>query len=131
MILLDTHVLVWWLSQPSKLSGPARRAIEVQARRGPVLASAISVFELATLVRRGRLKLTVSFSDWLSSARALPELAFEPVTDEIAEVAGNFGDVIHGDPADRLIAATAVVLRARLVTADEALAALPGIEAVW
>lgn len=131
MIVLDTHAFIWWLAQPSRLSAAARRAIEQQRRKGPVSVSAMSVFEVTTLVRRGRLTLTMEVGEWLDAARSLPELEFVPITDDIAELAGSFGDRMQGDPADRVIAATALARRARLVSADERLAALPSLEVVW
>lgn len=131
MTLLDTHAFVWWLAQPSKLSAAARRAIEQGKRQGRLSVSAMSVLELTTLVRRGRLDLSVAVGEWLEAARSLPELTFLPITGEIAQVAGSFGDVVQGDPADRIIAATALVHGARLVSADEKLSTVPSLDVVW
>lgn len=131
MIVLDTHALVWWLSGDRRLSARARRAILREIKADGIAASAISVMEIATAVRRGRLVLRVSFEQWLADLRSLPELHIEPVSADIAALAGTFDGEMHGDPADRLIAATARVLGARLVTADDRLRALPDIACVW
>ncbi len=131
MIVLDTHALIWWVAGDRRLSARALRAIRVAARAGAVFASAISVMEIATAVRRGRLTLSVPFEQWLADLRSLPELQFEPVTAEIAALAGSFDGAMHGDPADRIIAATVRTLGARLVTADERLRGLPEVVAVW
>ena len=131
MIVLDTHALVWWAVGDRRLSARALRAIRGAAKGGAVFASAISVMEIATAVRRGRITLSVPFGQWLADLRALPELRFEPVTAEIAALAGSFDGAMHGDPADRIIAATARALRARLVTADERLRGLPDVITVW
>ncbi len=131
MIVLDTHALIWWVAGDRRLSARALRAIRVAAKAGAVFASAISVMEIATAVRRGRLTLSVPFEQWLADLRSLPELQFEPVTAEIAALAGSFDGAMHGDPADRIIAATARTLGARLVTADERLRGLPEVVAVW
>ena len=131
MIVVDTHVLVWWLAHPSDLSPRAKRALAAGTEPGRVVASAISIFEITTLVRRGRLQLGVAIDQWLNAMRSLPELRIEPVSDEIAQVAGSFAAPMHGDPADRVIAATALRLAARLVTADERLRAFPGVRTVW
>ena len=69
-------------------------------------------------VRRGRLVLWSPLDEWLDNLRALPDLRFEPVSVEIARLAGGFADTAHGDPPDRIIVATAQTLRAKLVTAD-------------
>jgi len=131
VIVLDTHALVWWAVGDRRLSARAQRAIRAAARAGAVFASAISVMEIATAVRRGRLTLNVPFDQWLADLRALPELRFEPVTAEIAALAGSFDGAMHGDPADRIIAATARALGVRLVTADERLRGLPEVASVW
>ena len=131
MIVLDTHALVWWAVGDRRLSARARRAIREAVKAGAVFASAISVMEIATAVRRGRITLSVPFDQWLADLRALPELRFEPVSAEIAALAGSFDGTMHGDPADRIIAATARTLSARLITADERLRGLPNVVAVW
>jgi PIN domain nuclease of toxin-antitoxin system len=131
VIVLDTHALVWWAVGDRRLSAPALRAIKAAAKGGGVFASAISVMEIATAVRRGRLTLRVPFEQWLADLRSLPELRFEPVTAEIAALADSFDGAMHGDPADRIIAATACTLGAQLVTADERLRGLPDAVTVW
>lgn len=131
MIVLDTHALVWWAVGDRRLSPRALRAIRDAVKAGAVFASAISVMEIATAARRDRLTLSVPIEQWLADLRALPELRFEPVTAEIAALAGSFDGTMHGDPADRIIAATTRLLGARLVTADERLRGLPDLTAVW
>lgn len=131
MIVLDTHVLVWWLAAPEKLSARARRAIEGSAAKSEIAASAISIFEISTLLRRGRLELGIDPDQWLAAARSLPELTIEPVSAEIAWIAGTFDTALPGDPADRVIAATAHALGATLITADENLRSAAAIETIW
>jgi PIN domain nuclease of toxin-antitoxin system len=131
VIVLDTHALVWWAVGDRRLSPRALRAIRQAVKAGVVFASAISVMEIATAVRRGRLALNMPFEQWLADLRALPELRFEPVSAEVAALAGSFDGAMHGAPADRIIAATARTLGARLVTADERLRGLPDVVAVW
>lgn len=131
MILLDTHALVWWLAEPRKLSARARRAATAGATARQLAASAISIFEIAALVRRGRLELGADPDRWFRALRSLPELMIEPVSDEIAQVAGGLDAGFPDDPADRIIAATAQVLSARLITADTKLRSVTGLETVW
>lgn len=99
--------------------------------QGPVFASTISVLEIAAAVSRGRLKLALPLAEWLRDLRRLPELRLEPVTAEIAELAGAFDQSLHGDPADRIIVATARTLGARLVSADARLRRSPQVQALW
>ena len=131
MIVLDTHALVWWADSGSKLSRKAQQATREKARRRELIASAISAFEIVTLERRGRLAFKTPVAEWLADLRKLPELSIYPVTDEIAERAGGFGDVFPGDPADRIIAATALVLGAPLVTYDRKPLDLPNLATIW
>lgn len=131
MIVLDTHALVWWVADPAKLSPRARRAAKAGAAAKELAVSTISFFEISTLVRRGRLELGVDADDWFRALRSLPELVTEPVSAEIAQLAGAFGDKFPGDPADRIIAATAKSLHAKLVTADGKLRSTADVDAIW
>lgn len=131
LTLLDTHALVWWLNGTPPLSARAHKALRGATPGDPVLASTISVFEISTAVRRGRLSLVVPFDQWLSDLSLLPELQFQPLTLDIARMAGNFDDAVPGDPADRIIAATALSLGAKLVTADARLRRVPHLQTVW
>ena len=131
MIVLDTHALIWWAESGSKLSKKARQVTRAEGRRGELVACAISIFEIVTLERRGRLAFKRSVGEWLADVRQLPELHVHPVTDEIAERAGGFGEAFPQDPADRLIAATALVLGVPLITQDTKLRAVPNLSTVW
>jgi PIN domain nuclease of toxin-antitoxin system len=131
VIVLDTHVLIWWLGEPSSLSAKARRSIAKEASRNGIIVSAISVLEIVTAARRGRLRLAVPVEAWLADTKLLPEFRYESVSAEIAQLAGSFGDDMHGDPADRIIAATAIVLNAPLVTADTKLRAFGMLDTLW
>ena len=130
-MLLDTHALLWWLSASDRLGPAARKALRRTSAERPARVSSISLFEITTAVRRGRLELSLPVDDWLAEAGALPELRFEPVTPAIAALAGRIGDELHGDPGDRLIAATAMHLALPLITADAKLRALVGLRTIW
>jgi PIN domain nuclease of toxin-antitoxin system len=132
MILLDTHVLVWWVDGDTrKLSRKARQALEQNSTRSELLVASTSIFEIATLERRGRLRFKIPASEWLAQVRRLPEYRLEPLTDDIAERAGQFGDTFPGDPADRMIAATALLRGVPLVTYDERLRETGHLTTIW
>ncbi len=131
MIVLDTHVLIWWLCTPAELSPKARKLINQAAAEQAIQVSAISILEIATLARRGRLQVSVPVDKWLADVKTLPELRIAPVTADIAQLAGGFGDEVPGDPADRVIAATALSLAATLMTGDSRLRAFQGLKTVW
>lgn len=131
MIVLDTHALVWWLADSPALSAAAKRAIRRATSSAPVVASTISVLEIATAVRRGRMQFGVPLEHWLADACLIPELRFEPVSVQIAQVAGALGEDVRGDPADRIIAATALALGAQLVTGDAKLRKHRALRTIW
>ena len=128
MIVLDTHAWIWWVADPERLSTAARKAIEKERVRG---ICAVSVWELAVLIQRGRLVLDRDVAEWVRDALALPGVELLPLTPEIALAAGGPELGLHGDPADRMIAATALGHGARLVTKDEQLQAAQSLDTVW
>ena len=131
VIVLDTHALVWWLAEPEKVSQRALRAIKAAAAKSAVGISAVTLFEIATLLRRGRLELGIAPERWLAALLSLPELFVEPISADIAWAAGTLDTGFPGDPADRIIAATARMLDAPLITADEKLRSAASVQTLW
>jgi PIN domain nuclease of toxin-antitoxin system len=118
-LLLDTHYWIWLQSgTPGKFTTRLRASIEAAAASGLLLLSVISVWELALLEAKGRIELTSSCADWVKSALATPGLVLAPLTPEIAIDSTRLPEPFHGDPADRIIVATARRTGARLATRD-------------
>lgn len=129
MILLDTHVWLWWHAEPSRLSRPARRAIDEAETIG---VSAISAWEVAMLVRRRRISLDRDVASWVRQALAPARIVAHPLTPEVAVAAGSLeGERFRGDPADRFIYATARAQRTPLVTRDEAIRGFDSRNTIW
>jgi PIN domain nuclease of toxin-antitoxin system len=128
MTFLDTHTWVWWVDGDPRLSDVAHRAIESE---GHVAVSSICVWELATLERLGRVRLLPDLRTWVRRALAHREVSQHPMTSEIALVAGSLLPPFPGDPADRIIYATALANDARLVSADRRLARHDPERVVW
>ena len=126
MIVLDTHVWIWLVSEPEKLSRPAADAIAAADRLG---VSTISCWEIATKYRLGKLTLDRDCDLWVSQALSYGRLEPIDVTAEIAAAAGRLE--IHGDPADRIIAASAAAIGAVLVTKDAILRRESAIATLW
>jgi len=131
MIVLDTHAWIWWVSNPVCLSETAKGIIDEAVTEKNIFISSISAWEVATLVSRGRLKLTISAADWVSASEALPFFAFVPVSNSIALKSVQLPGALHNDPADRIIIATAVSLGAVLVTKDEKIRNYPHVKTAW
>lgn len=100
LIVLDTHVWIWWQAAPSRLSRSAARLI---ADSGEIGVSAASCYELARLVARKRLKLDRPTGEWIRRALAEDRVRELPVSARIASTAGEVDDHFPGDPLDRLI----------------------------
>jgi PIN domain nuclease of toxin-antitoxin system len=94
------------------------KAIDEAAAIGSLLLSVISVWELGLLESKGRLQLYAPCEQWVRDALAMPGLSLAPLTPEIALASSRLPEPFHGDPADRVIVATARALGARLVTRD-------------
>jgi PIN domain nuclease of toxin-antitoxin system len=119
MILLDTHVLLWWQAGGERLSTAAARAI---ARADVILVSPISCWEVASLLASGRIALDRDVFTWARDLFASDEVQPAPLTPQAAVVAAQLGAAgFHGDPADRFLYATALEQTVPLVTRDDSI----------
>jgi PIN domain nuclease of toxin-antitoxin system len=121
LVLLDTHVWVWLLNGSERLGPKARKAIQRSLVEEAVLVSAISPWEVAMLVSKGRLVLDRDVGEWVQAALSLPGFRLEPVSPEVAVASTRLPGKIHSDPADRMIAAATRHLGSTLITADQLL----------
>jgi len=129
VILLDTHVLLWAVREPERLSRSAASEIRRARRHGGLAVSAMTVWELALLFARGKVRASGSVE---ASVRLVLEgVTVLPITPEVAALATQFADDYPRHPADRLIGATARAEGLTLVTRDESIRLSPLIKAVW
>jgi PIN domain nuclease of toxin-antitoxin system len=131
MIVLDTHVWIWWVSEPRLVSAAARKLMEQSIKEQSVHISCISSWEVAMLVDRGRLQLTMPVEDWVENAEALPFFNFVPVTNSIALKSVCLPTPFHSDPADRIIIATAIAMGATVITKDHKILGYPHVKTAW
>ncbi|HEY1995821.1 type II toxin-antitoxin system VapC family toxin [Paraburkholderia sp.] len=131
MIVLDTHALVWWVSGDPTLSKKAKSAIERELDGGDIIISAISAWEVAMLVEREKLVLSMDVSSWLDTIAAIDAVRFVPVDVEIATKSVDLPGEFHKDPAHRMIVATARKFAVALVTKDEKIRAYAHVKTIW
>jgi PIN domain nuclease of toxin-antitoxin system len=131
VIVLDTHVWLWWASAPENLSDAARDAVESAIAKGGIHISSMSVWEVAMLVARGRLQLSLPVAEWVKKAEGLPFFRFVPVTNRIAMTSVALPGEFHNDPADRIIVATTLLSRGSLVTADDKIIKYGHVNTIW
>ncbi len=115
-VLLDTHVVHWWSAEPQRVSKPARKVLEDANEH---VVAAISWYELAWLARHERIAVNIPIRSWLQGLAV--QLRTIGVTPAIADAAVAFPPSFPGDPADRLIYATAIEHGLKLVTKDRAI----------
>jgi PIN domain nuclease of toxin-antitoxin system len=122
LLLLDTHCWLWaQLGLIQRLSRPSLSAIRDAESGGNLRISVISVWELAMLEKHGRVALPMNLQTWIGDALSKPGISVAPLTPEIAIESVHLPGDFHGDPADRVLIATARVLGATLLTKDRRL----------
>ena len=131
MIVLDTHVWLWWLHDPARLSPAADKLIQQEQVSGTLVISAISVWEVAVKVQSGKLSIRMDINRWYDLARSYPATVIEPLSplDAIAStlLPGDF----HKDPADRIIISLARRLAVQLVTCDRKILDYQHVMTIW
>ena len=118
LLLLDTHAWLWLVGGAEPLKRSVLSTVERGARQGRIQVSAISVWEVAMLEAKGRIRLSKDCLAWVHDALASPGISLVPLTAEIAVESCRLPGTFHGDPADRILVATARLLGATLLTRD-------------
>lgn len=130
MILLDTHVWWWSLTEPENLSQKAIETI-AQTKTAHRAIASISIWELAMMAAKKRIELQVSISKWFSKAIDESGISVIELSPEIAVESCRLPGDFHKDPADRIIVATARVHNYRLLTKDQKILDYPHVKAFW
>ena len=130
MILLDTHVWIWWTIDVDQLTEDQIRTIS-ENEDNEIGVSAISCWEIAKLVERGRLGLPWALPEWFETALGYPGITLLGLTPEIAIESTRLPGEFHRDPADQIIVATARINQCQLVSSDEKIRRYPHVSTVY
>jgi PIN domain nuclease of toxin-antitoxin system len=131
MIIIDTHVWLWLLHDPSQLSNAARAQIEVEEAQNGILVSAISVWEIAVKSSLGKLALPLPIEDWYALAKSHSGIVIEALNPEDAISSTQLPGDFHKDPADRIIVAMARRYDVPLITCDNNILRYPHVKTIW
>jgi PIN domain nuclease of toxin-antitoxin system len=126
VIVLDTHIWVWWVHGDSRLSSSHAKLIEDNEHDG-IGVSTISLWEVVKLVELGRLVLPVALDEWFTDALAYPGVTLVELTPGIANESTQLPGRFHRDPADQIIVASARVVGCELLTADQRIRDYPHV----
>lgn len=131
MLILDTCALVFDSLDPDRLSKKAKAAIAQADDAGTVACCDISLWEIAMLMSKKRLDPGTNTQEFIQLVLAARKIDVIPITPEIAAKSALSEFCPHGDPADRIIAASTIIHKAKLVTSDRKLATVTGLQIVW
>ena len=132
MIVLDTHVLLWWVNGSDLLSTTAKNAIRKTLTKGSeIIISTISAWEVSMLIEKDRLILGMEVESWFDEVTQIEGVRFIPVDNEIAIKSTVLPGDFHTDPADRMTVATARKLAVPLVTADQKIKNYQHVKTIW
>lgn len=131
MITLDTHVIIWDALKPEKISPKARKVIDQANDSGGIIIVDISFWEIAMLMRMNRLKVDVSYNDFIQLIREANGYIIQSITAEIAELSVSISSQINLDPVESLISAASKISNAPLITADTNLRNFDRIKTIW
>jgi len=118
-VVIDTHVLIWLMQGDQRLGAIAKKTIQTYADQEEVFVPAIVCWEVAMLASKGRIKLGCGVQQRLEQVFELPGVNLTDLSPTMAVDSTRLPGEIHGDPADRLVVATARAVSAQLVTADQ------------
>lgn len=131
MVTLDTHIILWAVLSPKLLSRKASRILKSNQEKDGVIICDISFWEIAMLMKKGRLKIDSDYFDFITIVKRFFNVTVKEITPEIANLSVNLSSAIAADSADRLIAATSIVTNTQLITADKKLRLSKEINTIW
>ena len=131
MIILDTCALIFDALKPDRLTQRAKKTIEDAEQKSMIFCSDISLWEIAMYVQKKRLELSTDTNKFLQLMLNARHIQVLPINSEIAAISCEENLFTHGDPADRIIAATTIYHQAKLITSDSKLKNIASLDIIW
>jgi len=131
VIVVDTHIIIWDALKPEMLSGKAEKAISEANNSDGIIFCEISLWEIAMLIHKGRLSLDIEYLKFIKLILESNKYVLRGITPEIAELSTDLLSDNNKDPADRIIAATSIIEKAKLVTAHKKLRQSKKVATIW
>ena len=131
MIVVDTHIIIWHALKPEMLSGKAEKAISAANNSDGIIFCEISLWEIAMLVYKRRLSIDIEYTAFIQLILDSNRYVLRGITPEVAWLSANLFSENNKDPADRIIAATSIIEKANLVTADNELRQSKKVSTIW
>lgn len=129
-IVIDTHVLIWDQLDPKRVSTKARKAIDFAEKNHKIILCEISLWEISILMKKRRLVVDMAYLDFIDDVMQTKQYDLQGINPEIAFLASDL-DIDTNDPADKLIAATSIVLGLPLISADQFLRKSSEVRTIW
>ncbi len=129
-IVIDTHILIWDQLDPKMVSTKARKAIDLAEKNHKIILCEISFWEVSILMKKRRLVIDMAYLDFIDDVMQTKQYELQGITPEISFLASEI-DIDTNDPADKLIAATSIVLGLPLITADQFLRKSSEVRTIW
>jgi PIN domain nuclease of toxin-antitoxin system len=129
-VVIDTHILIWDQLDPKRISKKARKALELAEENHKIILCEISFWEISILMKKRRLVMDMSYLDFINDVLQTKNYHLQGMNAEIAFL-GSEIDLDTKDPADRIIAATSIVLGLPLISADQFMLKSTEIKTIW
>ena len=131
MIVVDTHVIIWDALKPDLLSKKAKKAMADANEAEGIIFCDISLWEIAMLIQKGRISVDTSYQNFVNLVLSSNNYLLKGITPEIAEMSTLLPEEVNLDPADRIIAATSLILEIPLITSDRNLLKAKSLKTIW
>lgn len=131
MIVMDTCAIIWDALDPKQMTAKAMNAIDNAEANNRLMIADISIWEITMLIKKKRLEVDTTAAHFMRLFLQSRNVSVQPISPEIAELSVSLGAEINNDTADRIIAATAIIHSAKLVTADNNLIGSDMVDTLW